>query len=199
MVTPHTADIPNDLAELLEEHVRRLTDKLSGSFRIEEVEAEIRELDALITTVKRRDEIVERLLDSRTPKNEREELRAGIEANQIRMSENRAQLMEIHRKSEALLLKSVRLMVESRRKLERERRVTPEYSLELCASCRGLGGNSKSPCPVCGGGTVLVHQPPIACPRCHGDGKGVHNQDRLLATRFCIICRGSGWVMTKDQ
>jgi DnaJ-class molecular chaperone len=76
------------------------------------------------------------------------------------------------------------------------------YDYQTCGLCNGVGGGAlgpSEPCPPCKAtGKVLVHQPPIQCPRCHGDGRARRLGDGLgTDIRLCIVCRGSGWAMTK--
>jgi hypothetical protein len=74
------------------------------------------------------------------------------------------------------------------------------YALEICGLCKGAGKGAlgpDKPCPPCKSkGVVLVHQPPIKCPRCGGNGKAKTLFDGLITDpRLCVICHGSGWVM----
>jgi DnaJ-class molecular chaperone len=74
------------------------------------------------------------------------------------------------------------------------------YAPEICGLCNGAGRGALSPdepCPSCESkGIVLVHQPPLKCPRCGGNGKAKWLDDGLSGDRrLCVICRGSGWVM----
>jgi len=50
-----------------------------------------------------------------------------------------------------------------------------EYDYETCGLCGGEGKGglgTSEPCPPCKAtGKVLVHQPPIKCPRCGGTGR----------------------------
>lgn len=79
--------------------------------------------------------------------------------------------------------------------------ITPDipegYAAETCGLCKGALGPGL-PCPPCKAkGVVLVHQPPVKCPRCGGDGKARTLLDGLSTDpRLCMICRGSGWAMT---
>jgi len=79
--------------------------------------------------------------------------------------------------------------------------VQPDYARERCGLCKGLGISvleSVMPCPACKAtGKVLVHQPPLRCPRCGGDGKAKQVFDGLSRLpELCVICKGAGWVMT---
>ena len=75
------------------------------------------------------------------------------------------------------------------------------YAPEICGLCNGAGKGAlgpDEPCPPCKAtGKVLVHQPPKKCPRCGGNGKAKRLDDGLSGDRrLCVICRGSGWVLT---
>ena len=76
-----------------------------------------------------------------------------------------------------------------------------DYAYETCSLCNGEGKGAlgpEVPCPPCNAmGKVLVHQPPIKCPRCGGDGKAKRESDGLIySPKLCVICKGAGWVMT---
>jgi DnaJ-class molecular chaperone len=77
---------------------------------------------------------------------------------------------------------------------------TPEndsYAPEVCGLCRGNGTNPSAPCPACQGhGTVLVCQPALSCPRCGGNGVPKTSDEAYYYSPLCIVCRGTGWVMT---
>ena len=74
------------------------------------------------------------------------------------------------------------------------------YRPERCGLCEGNGGASAMPhpCPVCQGtGAVLVHQPPLHCPRCCGNGRAKLHDDLKYRFDLCVVCLGTGWVMTE--
>ena len=78
--------------------------------------------------------------------------------------------------------------------------VPPDYAYETCGLCKGVGKGGlgpNEPCPPCKAtGKVLVHQPPLRCPRCGGTGKANQVFDGLSTDfRLCVICNGAGWVM----
>ena len=80
--------------------------------------------------------------------------------------------------------------------------MSERYAPEICGLCKGAGKGGLEPnelCPPCKAtGKVVVHQPPRRCPRCGGDGKARTFFDGLVGDiRLCVVCRGSGWVMTK--
>jgi DnaJ-class molecular chaperone len=73
-----------------------------------------------------------------------------------------------------------------------------EYAAEKCAACLGTGDiPGHSPCPACVGvGSVMTRQPPLTCPRCKGTGQHTDGMISLINPEFCVICRGTGWVLT---
>jgi DnaJ-class molecular chaperone len=74
------------------------------------------------------------------------------------------------------------------------------YEAEKCGFCQGNGGAPEipHPCPACEGkGTIMVHQPPIRCPRCSGTGRAKLNDDLKYRSKLCVVCLGTGWVMTE--
>jgi DnaJ-class molecular chaperone len=80
--------------------------------------------------------------------------------------------------------------------------VPPDYAYETCGLCNGVGKGGlgpNEPCPPCKAtGKVLVHQPPIRCPRCGGDGKAKQPFEGIIYSPvLCVICLGAGWVMVR--
>lgn len=71
------------------------------------------------------------------------------------------------------------------------------YAPEPCGYCGGKGAKEGEACPACGGQRhVMVYQPSITCPRCHGTG-AANNHDRIsYYSHLCIVCRGTGWALT---
>jgi hypothetical protein len=77
---------------------------------------------------------------------------------------------------------------------------TEIYAPEKCGYCEGNShavGNDHL-CPACQGkGTLLVHQPSIRCPRCAGNGRARQSDDLRYRSNLCVVCLGTGWVMTE--
>ena len=74
-------------------------------------------------------------------------------------------------------------------------RITPAPTIApmSCVSCAGTGYRNSLRCQACGGGgSVLVYQPAIKCPRCRGTGEATPGFNQYP---LCIICRGVGWAM----
>jgi hypothetical protein len=196
---PPVSDISNGLAELLEAQIRALSGKLSRAYTIEEIEAELSALNDVVYTFKRRDELLEKLLDSATPEDKREQIRETLMAERMRVAENKADLERVHAKSHQLLERSILLLVKAQRQIDKTAHKHSGYALELCGLCKGLGGAGDVPCLACKGkGSVLVHQPALKCPRCAGNGKSSATDRAVYSSERCIVCLGSGWVMTSE-
>ena len=74
----------------------------------------------------------------------------------------------------------------------------PFYALETCSYCAGMGLKEGRPCEACDGRReVLVHQPPLACPRCQGTGKASEHDRVTYYSHLCVVCRGTGWALTR--
>ena len=75
-----------------------------------------------------------------------------------------------------------------------------DYLPEVCGLCSGKarlsGGEPCTPCM--GKGTVLVRQPALRCPRCSGSGLPTEIDRIQYYASLCMICGGTGWVMTLD-
>jgi DnaJ-class molecular chaperone len=75
------------------------------------------------------------------------------------------------------------------------------YDFQRCGLCEGTGKSTleaDTSCQPCKGtGKVLVHKPPIKCVRCEGIGKFIP-RDKKGDKNFilCVVCHGSGWLMT---
>lgn len=196
---PLTANAPEALDELLEKHVRDLAEKLSRPYTIGEIEQELTSLNDLVYTFKRRDEILERLLDPSTPEDGWTRILDTLRAQHIEIARNRADAEKLRAKSQVLIQRANQLILQAQRQIDGMAHRHAGYALEPCGLCGGLGTNTRSPCAACNGkGSVLVHQPSIKCPRCGGDGKASGSQGLIYSSRICIICRGSGWVLTSD-
>jgi DnaJ-class molecular chaperone len=73
------------------------------------------------------------------------------------------------------------------------------YLPECCAFCNGSGAGFDSACVACNGkGKVMVLQPSLKCPRCGGSGKPKDVDRVLYYSCLCLVCRGTGWVLTLD-
>jgi len=67
-----------------------------------------------------------------------------------------------------------------------------------CAWCKATGRRNGLPCEVCNGrGNVLAAQPPCPCPHCKGEGREPSRD--YVAHLACVVCLGSGWVLTLDR
>src|SRR5262245_54777315 len=109
--SPQTVDLSEGLDELLEAHVRNLSEKLSRPYTIEDVEEELSALNDLVYTYKRRDELLERLLDSSTAEEKGAQIREALQAQRIKVAENRAELERVHARSHELLQRSALLVI----------------------------------------------------------------------------------------
>ena len=76
----------------------------------------------------------------------------------------------------------------------------PGYAYQTCGLCNGVGKGAlgpEVPCPPCKAtGKVLVHQPPLTCPRCRGNGFAPAKDEYKYDSGMCAVCLGAGWVLT---
>jgi hypothetical protein len=195
-----TVELSEGLDELLETHVQNLSEKLSRPYAIEEIEEDLSALNDLVYTYKRRDELLEKLLDGTTAAEKRKQILEALQAQHIRVADNQVELERVHARSHELLQKSTLLVVKAQSQISRLAHKHTGYALEFCGLCKGLGGSREEPCVACNGkGSVLVHEPAIKCPRCGGDGKPTTKRSLIYSSDVCVVCRGTGWVLTKDQ
>ena len=190
-------DLSTSLEELVEEHLHRLSEKTKSRASLNEIAEEVSRLNDLLISYRLRDELLEQLIDYRTPEYRRRQIAATLKAQHMQLVMNKAELTRLHAQSHDLLERSARLIVAATRQVDTESSKDTKYALETCGFCEGTGGSSTTSCPACNGRrTVLVRQPPIKCPRCKGDGK----PDReFFSLNTCVVCRGYGWVLTIEK
>jgi hypothetical protein len=188
-------DVDTLLYDLVETHVRKLSNTLSSSSTLEEVEAEVNALNNLIYTYKRRDELLEKLLDTSIPDEKRRQIRETMQALSVKVEENTEKLAKDHDRAHKLIERSVALIAKAQRHLGKAAHLHSGYSVKGCGLCTSTGHNGRTLCGVCNGeGRVIVRQPSRKCIKCWGSGKAPRvwgHKDAL-----CPECKGSGWVHT---
>jgi uncharacterized membrane-anchored protein YjiN (DUF445 family) len=148
------------LDELIESHLLALFDKLAKPHTLGGIQAELSTLNGLIDTFKRRDELLEKLIDRTTTEDKRHQIRETLKANHIRVAENRLELEQLHAKSHQLLERSMLLIMKAQWQIHKEAHKNSGYKLETCNNCEGTGCDvRRGRCPECKGtGTILSHQ-----------------------------------------
>src|ERR1043165_2065741 len=111
METP-LCEIPNGLAELIDERIRKLLDRLHGAFSVKEVQAELRELDTLLGSFKRNDEHLEKLLRDTNARRNRSAMLDEMRDRRRVVVENREVLERLHVKPPKIMLESARLLAD---------------------------------------------------------------------------------------
>ncbi|HKP87788.1 MAG TPA: hypothetical protein VJZ26_16930 [Blastocatellia bacterium] len=145
------------LDELIDSHVRNLANKLSRSHTIEEIEGELTTLNDLIYSYKRKDELLEKLLDETTSGEKRKQILQSLKAQRMRVAEDKIGLEQLHAKSHQLLERSILLVAKAQQLIDREAHKHMGYVLQTCGLCKGSRSNAGKPCPACkGAGTTLV-------------------------------------------
>jgi len=184
--------------ELLEFRLRRLLTNI-GIKPLVEVEAELSSLSRLIENYKRKDELLEGLLDPGIPDRNRRDMLMNLNAQRLIVAQSRSELESLHTKSHALIARSVQLFIKGYRQVYARRNPSAAYGPEICGYCKGFGRRNRTTCDACKGQRfVLVYQPAIICPRCKGDGAATPNELGYLGD-FCIVCRGKGWALALDD
>jgi DnaJ-class molecular chaperone len=187
-------EVPDGLEELIDEHLRRITNRLRQVHSVEDVSKEVAALNDLLNSYKQRSELFDSLADVKTPEAKRQQIREMLKAQRVRVAANRQACKRTVERSHQILRRSARLLSRVQRHVDRETHRGSIYRLEVCRYCDGIGGTPDNQCPGCTGkGSVLVHQPAIKCPRCLGSGKP---ETKLEYLNVCAVCRGCGWVMT---
>jgi len=150
---------PSALDELIEHHLQILLEKLARPHTLNDIETDLATLNDLIYSFKRKDDLLEKLIDSATPEQKRHQILATLKANRIKVAENNLELEQLHAKSHQLLERSMLLIMKAQWQIQNEAHKNSGYKLENCNGCDGAGHNDKGRCPVCKGtGNVLKHQ-----------------------------------------
>jgi predicted nucleic acid-binding Zn ribbon protein len=196
--TPSVDEVSDSLEELIEEHLKRINEKLGQPHSLAEIADSVSQLNDLLASYKKRSELLNSLVDVKTPISKKESIRRMLEAQHVRVAANHEECMRLALRSQQIIARSTQLVVRIRRQVDLEAHRNSGYLLETCGLCEGVGGTTDQLCPACKGkGNVLVHQPALQCPRCSGSGKP--EKTRAYLSNVCTVCRGSGWVMTVDD
>jgi len=192
----HVDEISDSLSELIEEHLERIREILRTDSLADAAEEATR-LNELLSSYKKRTELLARLSDASTPEKQRKEIREVLAAQRVCFEASQIEHERIIARSYELIARSAHLVAMLHRKIDKEAHKHSGYLLEACGFCKGMGVvMPTNPCPVCKGkGNVLVHQPSIKCPRCKGTGKPEAGNFYPV----CQVCRGFGWVLTIDS
>lgn len=184
----------DSLCELLETHVQVLSEMLSRSYTLSDIEQEVVILHDLLDSYKRRNELLGKLLDTEASPNSSVQKCEPLK-DKRKIAER---VDQAHDRAHKLMLRSAAMLITARRVIQQRTRTYKGYAPEICARCQGLGGSIESPCPACKGiGSVMVQQPSIECPRCHGTGKPTSWERLIYSSEECIICHSTGWALTK--
>ena len=110
------------LDELIETRLQDLLDKLAGPHTTEELEAEISSLNELIQSYKLRDEMLEKLLDSSTPEENRRQIIETLREQRIKIIETRGETEQLHAKSHQLMERSALLIRQAQEQVNKRKR-----------------------------------------------------------------------------
>ncbi len=150
---------PSSLDELIEHYLQVLLEKLARPHSLNDIETDLANLNDLIYSFKRKDELLEKLIDKTTPEQKRQQILATLKANSIKIADNRLELEQLHAKSHQLMERSMLLIMKAQWQIQKEAHKNSGYKLENCHDCEGAGRNDKGRCPACQGtGNVLKHQ-----------------------------------------
>jgi hypothetical protein len=150
----------HSLDQLIETHLQVLFNKLASPHTLDEIQADVATLNGLIDSFKRRDELLEKLIDSTTPEEKRRQIRETLKANHMKVEEHGLKLDQLHAKSHQLLERSMLLIMKAQWQIHKEAHKHSGYELETCNNCEGTGCDvRRGRCPLCKGtGTILSHQ-----------------------------------------
>jgi RecJ-like exonuclease len=160
--SPLNLEETHSLDELIEHRLGVLFDKLARPHTLDDIQADVTTLNGLIESFKRKDELLEKLIDANTPEEKRRQIRETLKANRMKVAENGVELDQLHAKSHQLLERSMLLIMKAQWQIQKEAHKNSGYMLETCTNCEGTGRVVSGRCPLCkGAGTVLKHQPTI--------------------------------------
>jgi hypothetical protein len=158
-VSSQVPSYANALDELIERHTLNLLSMLNQRHTLDELGAEIALLSELVHSSERKDHLIKRLLENYLSENERAQIEATLEAQQVRVAANREELLRLHRRSQSLIEQSRALIARAQEQINKEAHNHTGYSIERCSHCQGRQYTIDNPCPACKGkGTVLVSQ-----------------------------------------
>src|SRR5215813_4021969 len=192
------------LDELVESRLHELILSIrNGS--AQDIEPELKSLAELIDAYGRKDELLANLLDPLTKSADRQQIHEALKSQHLTIARDHAELERLHIKSRNLLKHSIELLLIAHKQnynRHNGNEFSPdgnEFSPELCGFCRGFGRSKHTRSPACEGRRfVLVHQPPIKCPRCKGNGKADPHDRVTFARELCLVCRGKGWALAAE-
>jgi len=190
---------PASLEDRLSGQVRLLLNLLADDTTSQEIEAELKKLNEMVTDFNEQDHFLAKLLD---PLTRRTELWQTIRQlpDPVRANESENELNRIYKRSHELIKQSVQLMAEAQRLAEASRDLGSRYAKEICGFCEGFGGTREQPCSVCKGRrAVRVYQPARKCPRCEGTGHAKGFDRSHLTEARCVVCLGSGWAFSRQD
>ena len=121
----HTLSVEDDsrsLDELIEAHLLALFDKLARPHTAEVIEADLATLNDLIQSYKLRDEMLERLLDSATPEEDRRQITEALQALHVRGADNQSEIERLHAKSHQLMERSALLVRQAQEQIGKRKR-----------------------------------------------------------------------------
>src|SRR4051812_24559226 len=110
----------SSLDALIEHHLQILLEKLARPHTLMDMEADLANLNDLIYSFKRKDELLEKLIDRTTPEQKRRQIVATLKANHIKIVENGLELEQLHAKSHQLLERSMLLIMKAQWQIQKE-------------------------------------------------------------------------------
>ena len=162
---PRELEVSTSLDELIEHYLQLLLEKLARPHTLNDIEEDLANLNDLVYSFKRKDELLEKLIDKTTPEQKRQQIIASLKASSIKVADSRLELEQLHAKSHQLMERSMLLIMKAQWQIQKEAHLNSGYKLENCNDCEGTGRNDRGRCPVCKGtGNVLKHQPTTVSP-----------------------------------
>lgn len=118
----HTLSVEDDtrsLDELIEAHLQALLDKLARPCTAEVIGAEVATLNDLLQSYKLMNEMLERLIDSATPEENRRHIIETLQALHVRVANNQSEIKRLHAKSRQLMERSTLLIRQAQEEMSR--------------------------------------------------------------------------------
>jgi hypothetical protein len=155
----------NDIAsvdETVESSLQLLSEKLSRPHIIDEFDKDLAVLDSLVYSLKRKGEMLEKMLDKNTPEVERRQILEVLTVHYADVAGGAAELEQLRDKTHTLLEMSAPLIAKAQRRIDEQAHNHSGYALETCGLCGGLKSKTHNRCPACKDkGAVLVRRPPL--------------------------------------
>jgi hypothetical protein len=112
-----TSEDIGPLDDLVEAHAQKLLNILSRPHTVKELETEAAALSELLYTFARRNDLIEKLLDTATPEEKRSQITAALKALCVDVGRNREKLVQLREHSDRVIEQSRSLIAKAKQEI----------------------------------------------------------------------------------